>query len=62
MPKKCKHCKGFGQVTPIVSKECSFCYNIPENTKNCYECNKKGWVREEVCETCGYCGGSGEVE
>jgi len=62
MPKKCKRCKGNGQVTPIVTKECSFCYNLAEAKKNCYECNQTGWVRQEVCEICWECGGSGKID
>jgi len=55
----CKKCKGGGFVYPIVSQECSFCYNHPEGKKQCCECLGKGWEKRPVSELCPVCNGTG---
>lgn len=62
MPKECKHCHGRGQVTPVVTMECPFCRNLPNEKSNCYECYQTGMVRREVCEMCEICYGTGQTK
>lgn len=56
----CKKCKGGGFVYPVVSQECSFCYNHPEGKKKCCECLGKGWTQKPVGELCSACDGTGK--
>ncbi len=57
----CKHCKGEGSVYPMVSTECTFCYNHPEGKKTCCECMGAGWVKRAISSICATCGGSGKT-
>ena len=56
----CKHCKGEGNVYPVVTTECTFCFNHPEGKKKCCECMGSGWTKRTVSELCEICGGTGK--
>ena len=55
----CKHCKGEGNVYPVITAECKFCYNHPEGKKTCCECLGAGWTKQTISEICEICEGAG---